>query len=194
MQYLHQSTDIWWHYNWPLTFGRCLGRLFGISLRLRWRQKLQNVNAVMHLKTRWAALLADVRVCSLSTFQAQKLYTLCESVSGKKDQNVLMIFSIKLRRLWWTLVHRFLDKFSAKLSKRLTLSVTFVADFDDMNRHALCRPVLAYYQFWCCDSDLRILQGEVATLISWGNHSLPRCMECRRGLAMRILSVRLNAA
>jgi len=41
------------------------------------------------------------------------------AVSGKKwDQNVFVISLIKRWRFWWNLVHRFLNKFAAKLCKQ----------------------------------------------------------------------------
>ena len=41
-------------------------------------------------------------------------HRLMYSVSRKRDQNFFVISSIKLRRFWWNLVHRFPNKFASK--------------------------------------------------------------------------------
>jgi len=38
-----------------------------------------------------------------------------QCVQKKRDQNVFVISSTKLGRFWWNLVHRFLNKFAAKM-------------------------------------------------------------------------------
>ena len=61
---------------------------------------------------------ANTRILISQTAE-QRHFKNIQCVKKKRDNNVLVISSTKLGRLWWNLVHRFLNKFAAKWSKRL---------------------------------------------------------------------------
>jgi len=53
-------------------------------------------------------------------------------VQEKRDQNILVISPIKLGRLWWKLVHRFLNKFASKWCQRFPPQLNSVCTLENI--------------------------------------------------------------